>query len=502
MSKGSVIKCRGKLCGHVDFLGVVLMLAALGGCATPERPRTPGAAPIPAPAPSPAPMPTQDETKAESQQNAQATPGTKAIAPAAQAGARKDKPPSGKETAAFPASPDKVVRGINLLPLLRIDTHAGPTVSVMSAGVGGYTRFYVVSTLPPHQSSAAEPGKRKCNSELRRCYSNESRQMWERMLMGRELARVLSVKVDLRNPTIATTTTLASASYESTFSRGESWTTELNGQLLLTPYFRIGNNSVARIEASINASAKGKDQVSGKLLAILQSASQLVAPTSALLTSLNAPRMNQASQFVEQSLSGLFSNAVVEKSSNEFTPTTWNPGAALVTIRADFPMDSNQVTSPTTREIGTWEIRAAAPIISIFSQVPACRPADDSSSDPGCNEKQARQAFASLAPSEVLNFPVAENLTLRQALITDTGVLNAIDDLKKGTGTAESGLARQLCSRLDERAQSLGFNRFDASAIVWAFSQSAGLDAQESAKLLDDQGSCRAAALAKAVGLQ
>jgi len=485
----------------IGLPGSILVLACcvvVGGCTTNAARRATGAS-------ASASTLTASEAGALMRAAAQAAADAQAAAETARAEAKAQ---AAAETARAEAEAKAAQRlAVNLLPLLEIVTDArlGTVAQTESGGTGGYTRFYVVGHLPAEAKAEAEakaagkPLPRDC--VVRRCYSNESRTVWERILMGRELARVLSVKVDLRNPTIATTTTLASASYESTFSRGESWTTELNGQLLLTPYFRIGNNSVARIEASINATAKGKDQVSGKLLAILQSASELVAPTSALLTSLNAPRINQASQFVEQSLSGLFSNAVVEKSSNEFTPSNWSADQLLVTLHADFPMDKNQVTSPTTRRIGTWEIRAAAPIVSIFSRVTAL-PADRPHCDVECSVRQATLAFAGIAPSEVLNFPVGENLTLRQALITDTGVLNAIDDLKKGSGTAESGLARQLCSRLDERVQSLGFNRFDAAAIVWAFSQSAGLDAQKGTKLRDDQGSCQAAALARQVGLR
>ncbi|WP_254459662.1 hypothetical protein [Xanthomonas sacchari] len=369
-----------------------------------------------------------------------------------------------------------------------------------STRLGAYTRFYVVGIHPPHEPLPdldRKDSREKC--QVRRCYAQESRPTWQRVMTGRELARVLSVKIDLRNPSITTTTTLASASYESTFSRGESWTTELNGKLLLTPYFRIGNNSVVRVEANINASAKGKDQVSGKLLAILQTASELVAPTSALLTSLNAPRLNQASQFVEQSLSGLFSNAVVEKSSNEFDPASWADDRPLVTINADFPMGKNEVTTALTRSIGTWQIYAATPIISIFSDVAACAPSGNGRCD---HKQQAKVAFLDLNPSEVLNFPVAENLTLRQALITDSGVLNAFDDLSKGTGVAEAGLAGQLCRRLDERAQALGFNRYDAAAIVWAFSHSAGMEAAKGGRLRDAGSKCPAATLAKAVDLR
>jgi hypothetical protein len=469
-------------------LGVAgYLVLVLGGCSTNS------VRPPPPPPPPPAAAAATDDSTAPDSQASNPTAQTHQPHQGTGAPGRAATPPSEKANN----------RAINLLPLLEVvnDARLDTAAQTGSGDIGGYTRFYVVGRLPAQAPTPAEGEAMSRDCTVRRCYSNEARRAWERMLMGRELARVLSVKVDLRNPAIATTTTLASASYESNFSRGDSWTTELNGQLLLTPYFRIGNNSVARVEASINATAKGKDQVSGKLLAILQSASELVAPTSALLTSLNAPRMNQASQFVEQSLSGLFSNAVVEKSSNDFMPGNWNGDQRLVTIHAAFPMGKNQVTSPDAREIGTWEIRAAAPIVSIFSRITMC-----SAEKPRCDaqerEAQAGRALATLTPSEVMNFPVAENLTLRQALITDTGVLNAIDDLKKAQGAAESNLAKLLCSRLDERAQALGFNRFDAAATVWAFSQSAALETGKDAKLRDASASCPAAVLAKRLGLR
>lgn len=477
-------------CGERHFQNIfsaLLLASALVGCAKIQR-----AAPPPEPSPpsaaaaEPGPAPAPGAVQPVSPTRSHRVPSSESPAavgnPVVQPSAANTRP------------------AVNLLPMLRIETDAvvaNDASSKAQAQLGAYSRFYVVAVHPPHQPlpDPKLPGSTgKCDATVGRCYAQESRPGWQRMMMGRELARVLSVKIDLRNPSIATTTTLASASYESTFSRGESWTTELNGKLLLTPYFRIGSNSVARVEASINASAKGKDQVSGKLLAILQTASELVAPTSALLTSLNAPRLNQASQFVEQSLSGMFSNAVVEKSSNEFDPASWAEDRRLVTIHAEFPM-STEVTTAQTRHIGTWEIRAATPIISIFSNIATCAASTD-----GCDQKQRlKDAFADFNASEVLNFPVAENLTLRQAMITDSGVLNALDDLNKGTGVAEAGLAGQLCRRLDERAQALGFNRYDAAAIVWAFSQSAGMEAAKGERLRGAGGGYPAAAIAAAV---
>lgn len=402
-------------------------------------------------------------------------------------------------------------RDIDLMPLL--DVRIQKKAIAENFYVGGYTRFY----LDDETTNGSDSNTLKGTD--RRKYADEHRRVLSRIVAGRELSRVLSVKMTMKNPALVSAATLASASYSSTFSKGESWTTEVNSRVFLTPYFRVDSNGLAKLEISINASASSKDQVSSKILPLLQGALQLAAPGSALLTSLNAPRFTQASQFADGALSSLFTQAIVERSSNEYEPSLWFSSEGLAEISARFPLDTAIVQS-SGRPIGTWTIKAAPPIISIFSVVPV-KPSDASADWDKNGEgasNQAKRAFQQLSPQYVLSFPVAENLSLKGALLSDNGVAAAMDAIKRLSGDATATSAatqrssgsmsekliddvRELCNRIDEKAQALGLNRFDAAATVWAFSFGADLSSKEGVALRDSRNRCAAAELASAVGL-
>lgn len=383
----------------------------------------------------------------------------------------------------------------NLLPFLSLATASNRTGA---NPYGAYTRFYAENrrkSIGNVSTSDSPVTECKKDNTTQRCYADEHRSGLVRFFSDKELSRILSVKVTLKNPALETTTTLASATYKGVDNKGQEWSTEINGQMYLTPYFRIDSNSVARIDAGINATTVSKEQVSGKVLTILQGALQLAAPTSAILTTLTSQRFSQVSQFTGQSLSSLFSNQLVEKSSNDFTPDQWLDGVkgniSILTITGNFPL-SGDVSDRKTFRFGAWDIKASDPVISVFNAVPVSRPECGAELD--C---VAKAAFVALAPSHVMNFRVTDDATLRQVLKADTGVSDALERLtKKSANIGEE--ARAVCNKIDDRMQAIGFNRYDAAAGVWAFSHDL---TQIHAKAMLSDASCPAAKLARSVGL-
>lgn len=351
--------------------------------------------------------------------------------------------------------------------------------------------------------SGKEPEKKE------RCYKDEHQGFWAglfRVVTGsnKEVSRVLSVKVKLKNPQVDSTKTLAAASYRvGSKYRGETWNTEVNGSQYFTPYFRIENSSLVHIEANINASISSQNQISSKLLNIVQGAAELASPGAALLTVSTSSRLTQISQFTDSSLSSLFSNELAETSSHEVPQSAWfdekGQGKLLATINGWFP-PSKKLTSPELRRIGQWKILADDPIISIFSSSKVSDCAQQEIDHEGYIECAGKKVFPGLSPAQIMNFHISENLTLKQALITDNAISSAINRVNKTGGESLSQEAYALCGLIDSKAQNIGLNRIDTAALFWAFSYDPLLD-EGKGKVMREISSCMAAVMARNLGL-
>lgn len=369
-------------------------------------------------------------------------------------------PPSSSENATDPLGDRGQSRGTSpwrsdLLPLLevKVASHEGDA----PMRIGGYTRFYIEGAL--HERGTQVDG----SVVARRRYSEERRGWMGRWLVGRSLSRVLAVKVSLSQPDISATTTLASATHQSNRVSGESWSTEVNGRRMLTPYFRVDPTTTVSIETTINASAAMQGDVGGTVLDVMNRAATLLAPSSTLVTALTEQRLEDASQFVDQSISALFAETLAERSTSEFGPGDWHSN--LVTIDAYFP--GGQLSDDQHSHIGEWRVQAEPAIVSIFSRTPLC--AESGPCDPMA---QARTAFADLAPYTVLNFRLGDNQTLGQVLRGDPTVAAALTALNGAEANARAREAADLCNVVAGKVEALGFNRFDAAAAVWAVSES------------------------------
>ena len=385
----------------------------------------------------------------------------------------------------------------DILPL--IDFSLPATSDSTLDYIDTYTRIYVEDDNPPAAGSNRSTGRTPCEEGgITRCYSSEHSPWGKRLVWRQEISRVLSVKIEIKNPDTSATSTIAASSYKTLGSKGETWDTEVHGKLFLTPLFRIDNNTVLRAEATLNATSIRKDQVSGSALSVMYSAAQLLTPASALLTSFNAQDIDRASKFVSQTLSGLFSNSVTEKAAAEFA-SPYLGSADLGTISAHFP-SGKKIYDNDISPIGRWKIKASPPTISVFSSVPvACGLGNEA-----CRLDAARKALADILPSKVLNFVVGPQITMRDALMTDATLSSTLDKLRKGAATGATGeaaqsipdQARSICAQIEARANHIGLNRFDAAAVLWAFSHDPSLSEAEG-RALRGASACEAARLAR-----
>lgn len=421
----------------------------------------------------------------------------------------------GTSLAGVPAFAQPNGQPVDLLPLLEVSREAESPHPVQSP-VGGYVRFWI-------EREGAGPAT---PSAPDRAYSDERRTWFNRFLVGRNRARILTARLVVNRANVVTqTVTLASTTHDSNRRQGESWTSELGERRFLTPFFRVDQGTTASIEIALSASARIDPDITRNLLSIIERGARLAAPKAPLVTALNASRITETSDFIDSSVSRLFGEAVAERSHNDFSAEGWYRGATpLATVAAQFPMGGHVWTGPDTRDLGEWNIRVSEPIVSIFSPTPlhADVPAADSPqavclTAPGKaasgnvaavagealapQDRQGCLAFMGLTPSRVLGLSVGENITLGQALRGDTGISAALQRFANAANKSEAAgeAAREICVLVAERAEALGLNPYDAAAAMWAFASNGGIATEVSRGLWT--GTCTVSRLAQRLHL-
>lgn len=377
---------------------------------------------------------------------------------------------------------------VDLLPMLDLSRPAYDLAA--SSSVGGYTRIYVDGDVSTRS--------------VGRSYAREDRGFWRRALAGRSLSRVLTVSVEVQEPDFSFSRPLASASHDSNRTVGEAWKSELSGDRVLTPYFRIGPRTVVGVEVDISATSSLQGSVTGDILSVIASGVELASPTSSLVTSLNEERYSQAADFVDDAISKLFGEAITERSVSDVRLSRALKDNLLGSATASFPDGTGRLSTADQQRIGVWSIKMEAPIVSIHSTRPLTGATTDTyptdcAGMAASVTKQACAAFDDLSPHTVLGLSVGEDLNLLQSLLADTAVQGAIKALEEAGD--KSGPARSLCSALAGHAENLGLNRYDEAAAVWAFARSGPISAASSAALLKDRNVCDAVALAYDVKL-
>jgi hypothetical protein len=393
---------------------------------------------------------------------------------------------------------------VDLLPLLTVRREGAAGTS--DSPVGGYVRFWVARV---ESNNVASDGERD--------YLRERRSWLSRYLLGRSRARLLQAKITITNPNVSASYTLAATTQTSNRTDGENFTSELGQRRFLTPYVRMDPGTTVGIEFSLSASATVNPDITGNLLSIIQRGARLAGPSGSLVTALNADRLRDTTNFVDQSIANLFGEKLSERSLTDFSPSQWptassnsSEGSLLATVQAWFPMGNDVWTAGRNHQVGSWEIRASEPVVSVFSTLPMRAPSTAPSVDPctirpaaddpelSPDERQACRAFRGLAPATVMGFRLAENVLLGESLRGDAGITAALARYRDAnTNAAEAALA--LCNLVAARAEALGLNSFDSAATVWAFAHVGDLRQAVANKMASS--ACQAGNLARRLGL-
>lgn len=284
-------------------------------------------------------------------------------------------------------------------------------------------------------------------------YGRELRNPISRFFAGKSVTRTLTLNATYSRHNVEATSTVVSFSHKSS-RRGYEWTSEVSNQRLVTPYFRIDHDSVVRTSWKLALNKTYDVRAVQDLLDVVKRATKLISPTSGLLTSLNADRFQDTSQFVDRSVSSFLRESVDEIAPDEF-PLASCVGEKLVSITVELPEGANVVRHMgQPQKLGTWTLRLAKAIRSIFLPNEA-------------NQLSPAGVVARIGAGTVFDFQVAEDLSLGQFLGGD----NAVSSVKEEfvTNTNDAITASKLCAVLVGKLQGIGLNRFDAAVGVLAF---------------------------------
>ncbi len=317
---------------------------------------------------------------------------------------------------------------------------------------GHYTRWIV------------EPADDVTYKDGHREYSMEGRHWIKRLFTDRVIDTAHFLEISMSAPDVSFSIPLSTFKYNEEGERGIEYTTSFRQHAFNQTYFRVDSNTTSNIVARARHSSKTSFSGIAEALSAVQNVITLVAPTSTLLTSINAEQVTNTSTAINSVASSLFSNSYDEKVEDGFTLADWFKHRKVLII-VQFPFE---VTSHRRNKGGRSDnedaiykafwLSLACPRPSIFSPLDECEKGQD---------------FTPTIRS-VLNFQMAANTTVQQHLAAQQWYKDFLTSpviagkAKKGEDAATKNQIIGFCRNIDNEFYKAGFNDGDAKLIKYS----------------------------------
>ena len=346
-----------------------------------------------------------------------------------------------------PAAPAPEDHGVAQLGTMK----AGPIVVAGGGGkVLGYTRI----------SARYRP----CGGG--RDLQRERRDILRRLFAGKHAEKVVTLDLHVTPLDVKASKPLLTIKRDSS-TKGEGWSTDVVNSAVLLPFFRVDRSSTVAVKASLKSARSYETRAAGGALDLVERASKLLNPTTAMITEANKERFNEAATFVDTTIDNLLHVTIQETASSRIPLTNDSGEQVLAVITVSLPMANNSFASAAhpAQILGEWEIYAEPYRPSMMVD----------------GESSATLAKAEAVPATVLNYLVDEKKTLREALAGSKSVSAMRDALAaakvvKGDAKAVEDAARTLCRTVTAEAEALGLAPVDAGAAAWAYVRDMALD--------------------------
>lgn len=197
---------------------------------------------------------------------------------------------------------------------------------------------------------------------------------------------------------------------------------------------------------------------------IARDAAKAFLPGTNLVTALSRDNVNRRAQFIEQTISKLFSDSVTEVAKLSHNASEWKPGKGIVvSLKLDSTTSANG-TPDQLASAGKWTVTLSNPRPSIFSDIEICK----ADTLPRCRptpELAISAAYASISPAQVLNYVLDNNVTIAKHIQSQAWHKDAVIGLASGYA---SDKFQTYCSNVVNEMYSQLLNHTDAVAVVWS----------------------------------
>ena len=341
-------------------------------------------------------------------------------------------------------------------------SHLNPATMV-HLRMGRGTSSAGASSVNANESTIGNAGKilgytririlyRSCGGE-ERDYVPEKRDDVSRFFLAKHAKKILTIDAHVTPLDVKANEPLASINRDST-KKGEEWSTDVGNNEILLPYFRIDRGTVIALDAKLHSTRDYESTIAADTLDIVQRASSLINPTTALITTENKERFNKGADFVDKTVSGMLKVGIDERVRMSVPIVTPKSGQVLAVITLRIPRANDVYRSKFEEKlVGQWIIYTEPSRPSML---------DDLSGD----QSIARKA---ISVAGVLNYLVDDKKTVREALSGVKSLVTARDALVGADPAESTNKGRTLCRAVASEALSLGMTPVDAGATAWAY---------------------------------
>ena len=379
-------------------------------------------------------------------------------------------PPATAEERAQPAT----VQNLEIVRYVGADRGAWPDYNVKPSNLSDlYTRVIVETTADGAGSlGSGGPGS---DSTVQRSYALERRSALARLFSNRTIAVTTLASAEVKDPDVTTSLPLFSISHDSVRGSGEVFVTNFNSAHVQAPLFRIGPNTTFTIHLNAKMSDQQKTDVTGLVIKAVQTAVNIAAPTSSILTTLSKDDISKSSQAIDSVLGGLSSQDVTEDIELGRLVDTWTATAeirvegrvpwGLVYAEGDKPDSTDNIHQD--KNIGTWHIKLTCPRPSVFDARDLC----------GLNEGRISFDITklpalkntikdSVSVSKILQTNLSSGTTIQAFIQTQSAYTTFLQKLSKLPSDT-----KEFCASTMSALYAAGLNQFDTALVVWAMGQ-------------------------------
>ncbi|WP_298337254.1 hypothetical protein [uncultured Erythrobacter sp.] len=323
---------------------------------------------------------------------------------------------------------------------------------------GNYTRWVV------------EPGA-IFHYDGQRVYSLEGRGWIARLFSDRVIETSHSLQIEMAAPTVSIPIALASFKYNEEGENGVEYTTNIRNNGLDQTFFRVNSNTTLNVKARAQHSFRTSYTGAVEVLQAVQDAVKLVAPSSTLLTSINAEQLTKTSNAINEIGGSLFDRSFDETVEDGFNLDSWYKNRRIqIIIQLPFEITSHNRNPRSTNGsrltrnrdpiyLSYW-LSLACPRTSMFSTRDLCT--QGSSTDP--------------TTGSILAFEMAANKTVQQFINDQQWYKDflASDDFRDNPAAdtdaeeARDATLLRFCRSIANGVFEAGFNDTDTRLIVAA----------------------------------